>query len=65
MKLNALQWAWMSAAAIFVASLLLDLANIVNVPPIYMLLCSTLLVVVGWRVMPSIKELEQPQRRRS
>ena len=47
MKLNAMQWIWMAAVALFVASLLLDLAGVVNVPPIYMLLCSTSLVVAG------------------
>jgi hypothetical protein len=65
MKLNAIQWAWMGAAALFVASLLLDVINIVNVPPVYMLLCSTSLLVAGWWVGPSLIELEKAQRRRS
>ncbi len=65
MKLNTAQWLWMSAAALFMASVLLDLANVVNVPPIYWLLGSTSLTVIGWWVMPSMKELKKAQRRRS
>jgi hypothetical protein len=63
MKLNAIQWLWMGVTALFVMSLLLDVAGILNVPPVY-ILCSTLLVVIGWWVGPSIKELEQARRRR-
>lgn len=65
MKLNVIQWLWMSAVSLFAASLLLDLANIINVPPIYMLLVSTALLVSGWWVMPSMKEIAKAQRRRS
>jgi hypothetical protein len=65
MKLNAIQWLWMGGVAILAASLLLDLANVVNVAPLYMLLGSAFLLASGWWVMPSIKELEQPRRRRS
>ena len=65
MKLNAIQWIWMGAVVVFAGSLLLDLAGVVNVPAIYMLLCSMSLVVAGWWVGPSIKELDKAQRRRS
>jgi hypothetical protein len=65
MKLSVIQWVWMGAAACFVGSLLLDVADLVNVPPIYMLLCSTSLVVAGWWVGPSVKELGKAQQRRS
>jgi hypothetical protein len=63
-KLTAIQWLWMSAVACFAASLVLDLADILDVPPIYMLLGSTLLLVSGWWVMPSITEIGKARRRR-
>lgn len=65
MRLNWIQWFWMSAAVLFVASLLLDIANIWNVSPTYMLLGSTLLLVSNWWLMPSMKKIEKAQRRRS
>ena len=64
MKLNLLQWLWVGAAVLFVLGLLLDVANVWNMSPIYMLLGGSLLVVTDWLVMPSLKELEQAQRRR-
>jgi hypothetical protein len=45
MKLNMVQWLWMIAAAVVMASALLDLADVVNVPPIYWLLGTTSLTV--------------------
>ena len=65
MRLNLAQWLWMSAAAMLAASMLLDLANVVEIPPIYWLLGSTSLLVIDWWVMPSMKELKKAQRRRS
>ena len=65
MKLTILQWLWVSAGALFAASVLLDVAGIVNVRPTYMLLCSTLLLISGWWLMPSMKEIRKAQRRRS
>ncbi len=64
MKVRAIQWLWLIAVVLFAVSLLLDLANILNVPPIYMLLCSTLLIVSGWWLMPSVKEMSEAHRRR-
>jgi hypothetical protein len=64
MKLNAVQWLWLIAAAFYIASLLLDLANVLNVPPIYMLLGSTLLLISAWWVGPSMKEIQKAHRRR-
>ncbi|WP_324808801.1 hypothetical protein SH584_04230 [Sphingomonas sp. LY29] len=64
MKLNVVQWLWVSAAVLFVLALLLDVANVWNVPPIYMLLGASLLVVTEWTVMPSLKELGNTRRRR-
>ncbi len=57
MKLSAVQWLWMGAVMLLAASRLLDVANVVEVPPIYMLLGSTLLLISGWLVMPSMKEI--------
>lgn len=65
MRLNTAQWLWMSAVALVMASVLLDLANVVNLPPIYWLLSCGSLTVIGWWVMPSMKELTKAQRRRS
>jgi hypothetical protein len=64
MKLNLLQWLWVGAAVLFVFGLLLDVANVWNMSPTYMLLGSSLLVVTDWLVMPSLKELGRAQRRR-
>lgn len=64
MKLNTAQWLWMSAAALLMASVFLDIANVVNVPPIYWLLGSTSLLITDWWVMPSMKELARAERRR-
>lgn len=65
MKLSSVQWLWLVAVALYAASLLLDVANVLNVPVIYMLLGSTLLLISGWLVMPSMKEMRKAQRRRS
>lgn len=64
MKLNLLQWLWVSAAALFVLCLLLDIANVWNMSPTYMLLACSLLVVSDWFVMPSLRKPEKAQRRR-
>ena len=59
-----MQWVWLTAGALFTACLLLDVVNVMNVQEIYMLLGSTLLLVSGWWIMPSMKEIEKAQRRR-
>jgi hypothetical protein len=64
MKLNLVQWLWVGAAALFVSSLLLDVANVWNVPAEYMLVGSILLLVTNILVMPSDKEIRKARRRR-
>lgn len=63
MKLSMIQWLWMMAVVVFFATVMLDLANVMNVPPIYWLLASTSLMVIGWWVGPSMQELKKAQRR--
>ena len=63
MKLNAVQWLWMTGAVLFFAAVMLDIANVMDVPPIYLLLGSTSLTAIGWWVMPSIKEIKRAQRK--
>lgn len=62
-RLNVLQLAWMLASAAFFTFLLLDIAGLVEVPPLCILAASGLLLLIGWRVMPSVAQLEQMQRR--
>ena len=65
MKLNTAQWLWVTAAALLMASVLLDLADILNIPPIYWLLGGTTLLVIDWWLMNPLKEIKEAQRRRS
>lgn len=65
MKLSAVQSLWMCAGILFAASLLLDIADLIILPPIYMLLVSTFLLINGWWIMPSTREIRKAQRRRS
>ena len=63
MKLNVVQWLWVSAAVLFVTGLLLDVADVWNMPPIYMMMGGALLVLTDWMVMPSLKEMDGARRR--
>lgn len=63
-RLDVLQLAWTLATAAFFTLLLLDIADLVEVPPLCILAASGLLLLIGWRVMPSVAQLEQMQRRR-
>ncbi len=64
MKLNAPQWLWLVAVFLVFATVLLDVANVANIPPIYWMLGFGLLTPIGWWVMPSMKELESADRHR-
>jgi hypothetical protein len=69
MTLTPVGWLWFIAVALYIASLLLDVLDVLNLPSIYMLTGSMLLLVSGWWVGPSMKELSKEisrrQRRRS
>lgn len=62
-RLGGLQLAWTLASAAFFTFLLLDIADLVEVPPLCILAASGFLLLIGWRVMPSLRQLEQMQRR--
>ncbi|HEX8513633.1 MAG TPA: hypothetical protein VF688_11080 [Allosphingosinicella sp.] len=64
MKLNRIQWLWMIAAAALMLSLILDLADVLDVPTFYILVGNMLLLVSGWWVIPSMREIDKAQRRR-
>lgn len=63
MKLNWMQAAWLLAAAALIASMLADVAGMVQIPPIYWLAGCGLLVLIGRRVMPSLAKLKTMERR--
>lgn len=65
MKLNLGQWLWLVAWVLYVASLLLGVADVVNLPTVYILLGAPLLVFSGWWLMPSMEEMRKAQRKRS
>ena len=63
MRLNVLQLAWLLAILAFFTIIFLDIADVVEVPSLYILAASGLVLLMGWRVMPSLKQLEEMQRR--
>ena len=52
MTLNKPQWLWLIAVIALIATIIADIAGIMQVPPIYWLIGSVGLMVIGWRVMP-------------
>ena len=62
MRLNLLQLAWLLATMALFAFMLFDIAGVVEVPSLYLLTAPGLLLLIGWRVMPSLRELEQMRR---
>ena len=63
MRLNLLQLAWLLAIVALFTFILLDLADVLEVPSLYLLTASGLLLLIGWRVAPSLRQLEQIGRK--
>ena len=64
MKLSATQWVWMLAVAALFALVMVDIAGLAEIPPIYWMLGFGLMALIGWWVMPSMKELKKAHRSR-
>lgn len=64
MTLNFGQWLWLIATFALMASILADIAGLVEIPPIYWLIGSVGLTVIGWRVMP-MREIEAAWRKQN
>ncbi|MDP8913355.1 MAG: hypothetical protein M3N39_07245 [Pseudomonadota bacterium] len=63
MRLNVLQLAWLLATAALFMFMLLDIAGVVEAPSLYFVTLSGLLLLIGWRVMPSLRQLEEIRRK--
>lgn len=63
MKPNLPQAAWMLAVLAVFAAMLADIAGMLQVPNLFWLAATALLMIAGWRVMPSMAELNAAQRR--
>lgn len=63
MRTNVLQLVWLLAIVALFTFMLLDLADVVEVPSLYFLTASGLLLLIGWRVAPSRRQLEQIGRK--
>ena len=57
MRLNLLQSAWLLACAALFALMLLDVVDYLEVPSLYWLACSGLLLLAGQRVMPLLDQI--------
>jgi hypothetical protein len=62
-KLTSLQWAWFVAAVLFFAAVLLDVANVLNVPGKLLIVVPILLFLVSLVVGPSLRDLNRMNRR--
>jgi hypothetical protein len=62
-RLKPVQWAWFVAAALFFATVLLDVANVLNVPGKLLIVLPILLFLVSLVVGPSLKDLNRMNRR--
>ncbi len=63
MKLTPLQWLWFAATAAYLGVVLLDVADVIDVPVIVLLVAPALLLLVGRKIGPPMAEITRANRR--
>jgi len=63
MRIRRVQVTWLVGCCALFVAMILDIFGLLAVPNLVWLAGSGVLLVIGWRVMPSLKEISSMNRR--
>jgi len=62
-RLRPIQWLWLAAVFALFVGLLLDVAGVINPPNLLWIVGSVAMMLLGFKLMPSLAELRKVNRR--